>query len=124
MKRYIHASSEPGTQTFSYIEQVPATKHKYRVRGSYTPETGVISAYWTKISPYDDADYVWGYCKGGNKVDFFKGSPGKKVDSLYWHSYDPEDYESFDEYLNEFIIETAKEIDNYNKDIEPRIVHN
>lgn len=122
MKRYVHASTN-SNQNFSWIEQVPATKHRYRVKGSYNPETGFVSAYWTKISPYDDAEYVWGYCKGGNKVDFFKGSPGKKVDSIHWHSYDEEDYESFDEYLSEFITEVAKEIDQYNKDIEPVMVH-
>ena len=49
---------------------------------------------------------------------------GKKVDSIHWHSYDEEDYESFDEYLSEFITEVAKEIDQYNKDIEPVMVHN
>lgn len=77
----------------------------------------------TEIHPYDEASYTWARCgyKGSGYVEFIKN--GKVIDSMKMHSYDEDDYESEDEYVNDVIDQICAELRHSNKGVEPRIDH-
>ena len=78
----------------------------------------------SEIHPYDNAEYAWARCgeQGAACVEFIQN--GKVIDKMQWHTYDEEDYEYPDEYLDEMIDQTCIELSNLNEDVKSVMVHN
>lgn len=122
MKRWIRASYVNNADP---IEIKTTLQHgpggRYAVRGEYNPENGLVYASLSKLAPYDDAEYVWAKIKGLN-VDFIQD--GKIIDHMPLWSYEPDDYEDVEEYVNQILDQVVVELKNMNKDIKPVMVHN
>ena len=76
----------------------------------------------SKISPYDDADYVWAHIKSNGAVDYYKG--GKKIGKSQLWSYEEDDYEDVAEYMDSCIDSVVVDLIDFNRSIEPVMVHN
>ena len=108
---------------FTYDRPSGRSVQKYGI-DMYNDDTKYLKFQISPIHPYDDADYTWARCGyiGGNLVQFiFKG---KVVDRMQLWSYDEEDYEDEDEYIREVIDAVCTELNHFNADVEPRMVHN
>ena len=79
-------------------------------------------AQLSRIAPYDDADHVWAKIEGNGLVKFMKS--GKIIDKMQLWAYDADEYESYDEYVDDTLDNVVVELINMNKDIEPVMVHN
>lgn len=123
MKRVITSASSyssPYTKYNSYQRG----RQKYSVHFN-EPENPIdFKAQITEIHPYDDADYVWARigAKGAMEVEFVQNY--KVIDRMQMHYYDDEDYENVDEYYDEIIDRVCIELSYFNKDVEPRMIHN
>ena len=72
------------------------------------------------IHPYDDAEYVWANIENG-KCYFILN--GKRISNRPIEPFTEGWYEDDNEYLNDIVIRTCKELNQINADIEPIIVH-
>lgn len=77
----------------------------------------------SEIHPYDDAEYAW--CKRSeklsNQVEFYRS--GKFLDVMYIWAYEPDDYESYDAYVDDVLDDVAVTLRDLNKDVKPVMVH-
>ena len=80
------------------------------------------SAQLTRISPYDDAEYVWAKIDPNKQVKFIKD--GRIIDKMQMDQYDEDNFETFDEYVDYVLDSVVTELINMNKDIKPVMVHN
>ncbi len=94
---------------------------RYSVRGEYNPENGRIKADVTKLAAYDDADYVWARIDDNWTVKFIQD--GKQIDRMILWSYEPDDYESVEEYVNDVLDQVVVELIDSNEDIKPVMIH-
>lgn len=113
MKRIVKASAYT-----TYMRN----RQKFAVHQSDIDDPKFYSAQITEIHPYDDADYYWAKILPSKKVRFIY--KGKVVDTMQLHQYDPDDYESPEEYYDDIIDWVCVELRNLNRDIESRILHN
>ena len=74
----------------------------------------------SKLSPYDDADYVWCYYKDG-AIIYVKN--GKRIDTEF-PAPDPDDYETFNEFIDDIVIQALETLEYYNSKIKSVMVHN
>ena len=74
-----------------------------------------------KARPYDDADYAWAACNG-RTVNYYRNN--RKIASKPVIPYDPEDYEEYREYIDELVDSVCMTLLEYNRDVEPRMIHN
>lgn len=75
----------------------------------------------SKIAPYVEADFVWAKKGLGANVDFIQD--GKVIDKMTLWSFEPDEYESFDEYVNGVFDEVALELEEHNKDVKQTVIH-
>ena len=110
------------------VEHGPNIRYMCHIGNENSPN---FSAQLSKISPYDDADYVWARIYENKKVNFIKN--GKVIRSIQLESYEDyysgEDYESLDEldlqgYINDCLDTVVFELHDFNKKIKPVMVHN
>ena len=120
MKRYIKNNS--GLEDRRYTFKVPRTKNTYTFSGVINRATGSISGQVSRIAAYDDADYYWAKVEGNGQVKFIHD--GKVVDKMQMWSYDEEDYENIDDYINDIVSTIADDLDQYNDEITPRMMYN
>lgn len=85
-------------------------------------ESPEFVASLSKIAPYDDAEYVWARIYENKKVDFIQN--GSVIDSMQLPRYDEENYESVGEYVDDCIDRVVVKLNEFNKKIKPRMVHN
>ena len=119
MKRYIHANQDLRDEYYKFKMPNGGT---YRFAGKVDSVRGFMWGEISKIAPYDDAEYVWAKISGNGQVKYIQD--GKVIDKAQMWSYEDEDYENVDDYFSDIINEAAKDLVRYNKDIEPRMVHN
>ena len=89
-------------------------------------------AYWneepfefqmSKIAPYDDAEYIWAKYKGGRWCNLYEGT--KQIDHITIPLWDEksENYEDFNEYINDVFDRVLLNLEEYNKDVDSKISH-
>lgn len=82
----------------------------------------IRSGQVTQIHPYDDAEYTWAKISGP-VVSFIRD--GKVIDKMTIYEYDEDNYENgFDEYVGDILDTIAVELINFDRDVEPRMIHN
>lgn len=119
MKRYIRASE--GEKVRSAFD-MPGNNH-YVFQGEIFRSGPIgVSGQITKVAPYDDADYFWAKIERNGQVKFIQDR--KIKDKMQLWAYEEDDYENVDEYIDDIVTETAKELNKFNRDISPRIIHN
>lgn len=101
------------------VEHGPKIRYMCHVGNENSPN---FVASLSKISPYDDAEYVWARIYENKKVDFIKN--GKVVDKMQLSYYDEEDYESLDSYIDDCLDIVVLELADFNKKIKPVMVYN
>lgn len=72
------------------------------------------------IAPYDDADYFWATITRGT-IKYIRSGKVKEID--YYMNADDMDIEN-NEWANEIIEQVCVRLNQLNKKIEPRIIHN
>ena len=78
----------------------------------------------SEIHPYDDAKYTWAKRSDNNSNIVLFINDGKVIDKMHLWSYEPDDYENFDDYLNDILDDVAVELMSINSDVKPRMIHN
>ena len=73
------------------------------------------------IHPYDNAHYIWAKIEADKRVWFIRNSIVLERTNAYKVSFWPEDYETTDEYINDFIYDVAEDLVEMNSDVEERI---
>ena len=108
------------------VEHGPTIRYMCHIGNENSPN---FIAQLSKISPYDDADYVWARIYENKKVDFIKNGKVIKSTQLegYEEYYSGEDYESLDEldlyeYINDCLDIVVLELRDFNKKIKPVMV--
>jgi len=101
------------------VEHGPNIRYMCHIGNDNSPN---FIASLSKISPYDDADYVWARIYENKKVEFIKS--GKVIDSMQLHYYEEEDYESLQEYIEDCLDIIVLELHGFNKNIKPVMVYN
>ena len=129
MKLRINEDTFNSKLTDSFVvEHGPRIRYMCHIGNEHSPN---FVASLSKISPYDDAEYVWARIYENKKVDFIKN--GKVIDSTQLRSYEQyysgEDYESLDEldlydYINSCLDIVVLELADFNKKIKPVMVYN
>lgn len=94
---------------------------QFAVRYNEPNRTGAMRAAIQMITPYDDAEYAWASIEG-LKVTFYQGD--KKLDDMHLWAYEEDEYEDIGEYVKSITDAVAKELINFNKDVDPVMVHN
>lgn len=103
--------------------------HNFRVHTTEyndAPDADVIQLYndfcasISMIAPYDDADYFWATITRGT-IKYIRGGKVKEID--YYMNADDMDIEN-NEWANEIIEQVCVRLNQLNKNIEPRIIHN
>ena len=90
------------------------------------PDADVIQLYndfcasISMIAPYDDADYFWATITRGT-IKYIRSGKVKEID--YYMNADDMDIEN-NEWANEIIEQVCVRLNQLNKNIEPRIIHN
>ena len=74
------------------------------------------------IKPYDDADYGWARKWSPRTVDIIQ--KGKVMDQYTLPEYDEDNYETPTEYIDEVLDTICTALLDWNRDIEPRMIHN
>ena len=111
--------------TYYYIEY---ENHNYSIHDIEIDDdifnNSLIKDYKAEISrsaPYDDADYVWAKIENG-VIKFIKD--GHVIDKVDCSTDHTDDFEYSSEYTENLILTALENLENYNYNIEPRIVHN
>lgn len=107
-------------ENFVIVEHGPNIKYA----AHYTIVEGLgrtIEFALTKLAPYVEADFVWARKGLGANVDFIQD--GKVIDKMTLWSFEPEQYESFDEYVNNVFDQVALELEEHNKDVKQTVIH-
>ncbi len=73
------------------------------------------------IRPYDDSHYIWARIKADKRVWFIRNGIVLERTNAYKVSFWPDDYETTDEYINDFIYDVAEDLVEMNSDTEERI---
>lgn len=113
MKRYIKASKYENHEEINHGSYF----NRYFVYWNDNP----LEFQMTKIAPYDDADYVWAKYSGGRWVNFYEGK--QQIDRVTIPLWDEksENYEDFNEYLNDVFDRVLLNLEEYNKEIDSKV---
>lgn len=96
--------------------------HNYSVRVYNEDDPSRLQLQISGLHPYDDADYAWA------RVESFRPTlaqiikNGAFLSSVNMQCYEEEDWESSDEYVDEFIDRIIAELEVVNKDVKPKIM--
>lgn len=115
MKTYVKASSKYENATV--VEHGPNIKYfaHYTILG----QTFEFQLY--KIASYAEADFVWAKKGLGAYVDFIQS--GKVIDKMTLWAFEPDEYESFNEYVDDVFDAVALELEEYNRDVKQTVSH-
>lgn len=95
---------------------------KFSIYSKYTDDPYNFQCQITEIHPYDDADYYWVKKDGPASASLIKNN--KRVGYIDIDEYDEDYYETPGEYIDDIIDYMCVELKNYNKTVEPKIIHN
>ena len=123
MKRIITSANKYGSPYTKY-NTYQRGKQRYSVHFNEPSSPSGFKAQIREIHPYNDADYVWARIgnRGAVEAEFIQN--GKIIDRMQMNYYDEDYYESVDEYYDDLIDAVCVELRNFNKDVEPVMVHN
>ena len=76
----------------------------------------------SEIHPYDDAEYTWAKMGSNKQVQFIRD--GKIQDKMQMHEYEPDDYESVENYYEDIVDSICTELMGMNADVKPIMIHN
>lgn len=116
----IYAKASPKYENTAIVQHGPNIKYfaYYTIIGDLNP---TVEFSLSKIAPYVEADFVWAKKGLGAYVDFIQD--GKVIDKMTLWAFEPDEYESFDEYVNSVFDEVALELEEYNKDVKQTVCH-
>lgn len=134
MKKMVKSCSDAVKANSFNVKMIRTDKIKvggknFRVHTSQyddAPDSDVIQLYndfcasISMIAPYDDADYFWATITRGT-IKYIRGGKVKEID--YYMNADDMDIEN-NEWANEIIEQVCVRLNQLNKNIEPRIIHN
>lgn len=120
MKRFIKSGTDLEEVKFDLT--IPRTNHRYFFKGKSDNVRGLMWGQISRIAPYDDADYYWARISGNGQVEFIHA--GKVEDKMQMWGYDEDNYERVGDYFDDIIFEAAKELDQFNDKIKPRMMYN
>lgn len=95
---------------------------KFNDVNSFSEFYGQIS----EIHPYDDADYAWARNYTDNALTFFIVQGGRRIDTVDLRDelfLNPNDYEDIEDYFRAIADCVIAVLNEYNKDVEPRMMH-
>jgi len=124
MKRVINCGYkfEPFSDDRFYMTST-STHNKYVVKILDRDEDeidGYIKFQMSIVKPYDDADYAWAEYDGST-IKCYQNN--RLVDRMNGLFYEYDRYEDFDEYCNHVFEQTFRLLEEINKTVEPRILH-
>lgn len=96
--------------------------NKFSVHMKYVDDPENFQCQISMIRPYDDADYAWARKWSPRDVDIIQN--GKVVDHYTVPEYDYDTYEDGTEYVDTVIDMICTALLDYNRDIQPRMIHN
>lgn len=117
MKRYIHSTTDFESRAFGVSTEA---RNKYYFKGDVDTATGFMSGTVTKVSPYDDAEYYWARINSNGVARIMLN--GEQIDKIHLWSYE-EDEEDINDYFYNIILAVAEELDEFNKNVKPVMVH-
>ena len=121
MKRYIRSAIKPSSHP-DYESYMDFNIGSRGFGAHYTARNDLlIKGYVMSYHPYDDADYTWAKIEGP-RVTFIRDR--KVLDKMSIPDFDPDYDTDFDSYLNTMFTDIGKEMLNFDKDVERRMVHN
>ena len=125
MKRVIKASSNDEflSKLIDY-QTYTRNRQKFAIHQNEPTNPNDWKATISEIHPYDDAEYVWARVgkRGTLNVEFIQN--GKVIDTMQLHYYEPDEYEREEEFWDEVTDMICLELRTFNKDVEPRMIHN
>ena len=129
MKRVVTSSSKSIKADSRFGTEYTVTSwhglkcHDYFIRVYNEDDPSQLQLQISGIHPYDDASYAWA------RVESFRPTfaqiiqNGRRLSSVSMPSYVEEDWENFDEYVDEFVDRIIAELEEVNKDVQPKIMH-
>lgn len=75
----------------------------------------------SEIHPYDDADYMWAMMEEDGLVKFIKDR--QVIDDMQMQDYDADDYESFNDYIDDVVDKICLRLREFNRSVESRILY-
>lgn len=124
----LEESIESATDVTAVTNQYPEFntvyhgKQKFAVHSTDMTDVFHFACQVTEIHPYDDADYCWARMGENKQVQFIQ--KGKVIDKMQMHYYEPEDYESPYDYIDDIVDSICVELLQFNRSVEPRMMHN
>ena len=121
MKRVISAASF-NSQVTHYSNRI-VKNQKFSIHQNFPKDPNNLKADISEVHPYDEADYAWARIgsKGHMQVQFIRN--GKVFDTMQFAYFD-EDYHDPEAYINDVINTVCEDLLDFNKDVEPVMVHN
>lgn len=101
-------------------------KTDYRIKFYDINDYNDFYSQITEIHPYDDADYAWARNYSDNCFVFNIIQSGKIIDTVDLRNelfLNPDDYEDIEDYFRAISDCVIAVLNEYNKDVEPRMVH-
>lgn len=132
MKRLIRSSKELKNNSIKASATKDYTNHftynrsgqQFSIYSKYNDDPYNFQCQITEIHPYDDADYYWVKKDGPASASVIYEGTGKKVGYIDVDEYDEDYYDTPEEYIDAIIDYMCVELRNYNRNINPKIVHN
>jgi hypothetical protein len=123
MKRIIKATSDFNSELTDF-ETYTRNRQKFAIHQNNPADPNNWKATISEIHPYDDAEYLWARVgkRGTLSVEFIQN--GKVIDTMQLHYYEPDEYEHEEEYYDEVTDAICLALLNFNKDVEPIMIHN
>ena len=116
MKRMIKAATQ-----YDHYMTYNHGRQKFGVHYSDPNRFGDMQAQVSEIHPYNEAEYAWAKIEGPT-VKFIKN--GKVVDRMNLGTYEEDEWENLDEFIDSQIDTIAVALMDMNKDVKPIMVHN
>ena len=118
-RKIIAASANDYTGRFTYNRG----GQKFIVYTKYENDPYSFQCQITEVHPYDDGEYFWVKKDAPASATVYTDA-GKRYGYIEVDEYDEEFYESPEEYIDAIVDYMCSELRNYNRNVEPRIIHN
>lgn len=123
MKRYIRSS-----RATDYTDHYTLRKDgvKFSVYTKYVDDPDNFQCQISEIHPYDDADYAFVYKNSPADATVYKnGKPYGHIEVREWDDEAVEEYRgNTDKFVRDIINYLCTELRKFNRDVEPRMIHN
>lgn len=97
--------------------------HNYSVKVYNEDDPSQLQIKVAGLHPYDDAYYAWARVESFNPTVAQIINNGEFLASVKMEPYDAQKWSSTQDYVDEFVDNIIAELENVNKDVEPKLIH-